>query len=135
MKKKCRKCGLTKNESEFNFKNKKKRIRQHACKVCTRKASKDHYDKAPRYYIEKRDRHRRKAQQWIKELKSRLRCECGEDHPACIVFHHNDPKEKELSIAVVVRYSWGIERIQKEVDKCTPMCSNCHNKLHWPERL
>ena len=42
-------------------------------------------------------------------------------------FHHIDPAEKDFKIAGSTR-SW--ERIQKELDKCVLLCSNCHGEHH-----
>ena len=46
-------------------------------------------------YVRNRD-HRIEA--WLKEYKDTLRCEtCGENHPACLDFHHVDPGEKKFT--------------------------------------
>lgn len=72
---------------------------------------------------------------WISALKASLVCaRCGEDHPACIVFHHRDPQQKEFSVAFAVQHEWGIKRIQREIDKCEVLCANCHTKHHAVER-
>lgn len=69
---------------------------------------------------------------WYKELKSTLKCEvCGENHPACLEFHHKDPSEKDGEIFKAVHDGWGKERIIKEIDKCKVLCSNCHRKEHY----
>jgi hypothetical protein len=68
---------------------------------------------------------------WYWELKTTLSCSCGESHPGCLSFHHDDPNKKERSISFMVSRGWSKERIMKEIEKCTPMCENCHRKLHW----
>ena len=76
---------------------------------------------------------RLKLYEWYHELKTGLSCSvCGEDHPACIDFHHRDPSEKEISIPNAIRNGWSKDRVLKEMDKCEILCSNCHRKLHWP---
>ncbi len=66
------------------------------------------------------------------EYKQTLKCEsCGESDAACLVFHHINPKEKEMSIASVVGRGWGWDRILKEINKCQVLCANCHRKLHF----
>lgn len=41
-----------------------------------------------------------KIQEWFREYKKSLSCEvCGENHPACLEFHHIDPKEKSFPSA------------------------------------
>lgn len=67
---------------------------------------------------------------WLSELKSKLSCECGEDHVACLEFHHLDSAEKELEISQAPSYGWSKKRILKEIEKCKVLCANCHRKLH-----
>lgn len=56
-------------------------------------------------------------------------CRCGYDeHPAALQFHHLDPKEKDVSWTKLRLRSW--EKIQKELDKCILLCSNCHAIEH-----
>ncbi len=73
----------------------------------------------------------RKLHQWYEELKATLSCQqCGENHPATLVFHHRDPSVKESSIGTAVHGGWSIERILKEMEKCDVFCTNCHMRLH-----
>jgi predicted HNH restriction endonuclease len=43
-------------------------------------------------------------------------------------FHHKNPKEKEKSIRELLGGKWII--IEKELKKCSLVCSNCHRTLH-----
>lgn len=61
-------------------------------------------------------------------------CPCGERHPACLDFHHRDPKSKEFYITIAAKRGWAWSRIAAEVEKCDVLCSNCHRKLHWNEK-
>ena len=71
--------------------------------------------------------------QWFAEYKSQLKCvECGEDHVACLDFHHLHDKEDCIYKLVVGGCSR--ERILKEIEKCLVLCSNCHRKLHYMQR-
>ena len=59
------------------------------------------------------------------------KCEiCGYDkHLAALDFHHLDPTEKDFTVTTSKHsYSW--VTIQKELDKCTLLCSNCHRIEH-----
>ena len=83
-----------------------------------------------------RNRKRRQAlREWFSELKTSLKCKrCGETHPACLEFHHDDPSTKETTInSAIWQLDWGKERILAEAAKCIVLCSNCHRKLHWDE--
>lgn len=67
---------------------------------------------------------------WFKEYKKSLSCVCGENHPACLDFHHpNDDKEANVSELVCA----GVARktILKEIAKCVVICKNCHAKEHY----
>jgi transcription elongation factor Elf1 len=75
--------------------------------------------------------------EWFRNLKSQLNCErCGENHPACLEFHHLEPniKEENLSVAVA-NYGWSKDKILKEIEKCVVLCSNCHRKIHWDLKI
>lgn len=55
---------------------------------------------------------------------------CGYDRcQAALDFHHIDPTQKEFGISKDgITRSW--EKIQKELDKCVLVCSNCHREIH-----
>jgi hypothetical protein len=48
-------------------------------------------------------------------------------------FHHLDKNQKEFSLAQYLVVAW--ERVQRELDKCILICSNCHRELHYEEFL
>ena len=56
---------------------------------------------------------------------------CGEDHIACLDFHHQNPEEKEHNIAWMLAFGFSKEAILAEIDKCIVLCSNCHRKEHF----
>lgn len=79
-----------------------------------------------------RKQRKQEMRQWLQEKKQLLSCNrCGENHPACICFHHINPDEKETAIASTLRNGWSKERIEKEISKCEVLCHNCHSKVHW----
>ena len=62
--------------------------------------------------------------------KLKLECiRCGENHIACLEFHHIDKSEKEFNISELHRYT--LKKIKEEMQKCIVLCSNCHKKEHW----
>lgn len=71
---------------------------------------------------------RRKA--WILEYKKTHSCKCGESHPACIDFHHRNPKDKKFEISDNTK-GRSLKTLKEEVAKCIVLCANCHRKLHW----
>ena len=72
---------------------------------------------------------------WRNRVKRKLieykggKCEkCGYDKcNRALDFHHRNPSKKDFSISATGR---GFERMKKEVDKCSLVCSNCHREIH-----
>jgi hypothetical protein len=76
---------------------------------------------------------RLKLRVWLKNLKQSLSCsKCGENHPACLQFHHKDRTSKSFEISNATR-GYSIKRIEEEISKCEVLCANCHAKLHYEE--
>ena len=55
--------------------------------------------------------------------------ECGENHPACLDWHHVDPDLKEYNIATKAGCIT-LATLMLEINKCICLCANCHRKLH-----
>lgn len=52
---------------------------------------------------------------------------CGLEDIFVLEFHHVDGSSKEFNISS----SCGFSRMEKEVEKCVLLCSNCHSELRW----
>jgi transcription elongation factor Elf1 len=79
-------------------------------------------------HVQKR---KNEIKRWFQKYKSSSRCiKCGENHPATIDFHHHSGK-KEKNISKMVADGYSISRIEKELEKCIVLCSNCHRKEHF----
>lgn len=130
--KKCSKCGLEKENLEFNKHSNSRDGLTSWCKTCVKEYTKKDYENNKEKYITKHKTIRKEKKRWVDEIKSTLKCEkCGENHIATLDFHHIDPNEKEFGIA---RNYFSKEKILKEIEKCVVLCSNCHRKLHWEEK-
>jgi len=68
----------------------------------------------------------------IVELKSGGCIHCGETNPACLDFHHRDPKTKKFQLAT--GWSRAEASIRAEAAKCDILCANCHRKLEAQKR-
>jgi hypothetical protein len=102
------------------------------CRECQRRKIRQHYCDNRQYYIDKATIRTTGLREWLKDIKSELKCQkCGEDHPACIEFHHRDPSKKDMDLATVAGRGICKERILKEIEKCDILCSNCHRKYHF----
>lgn len=78
--------------------------------------------------IELRDGRRDRMAHW----KSGKCCKaCGENHPACLDFHHRESGNKDFDISYAVNIGMGDDLIASEIAKCDVLCRNCHTKLHW----
>ena len=66
------------------------------------------------------------------EYKKTLCCRrCGTDDYRLLDFHHEGEKDNKVSALLHGGYAW--QRIQKEIDKCIPLCANCHRLEHWKD--
>jgi hypothetical protein len=85
--------------------------------------------------LEKRKQHNEELKAWLRMYKSKLSCvKCGESHPACLHFHHQDRAEKSFTIGSIVARSYiSVRRLEEEISKCDVLCGNCHAIYHWGE--
>lgn len=93
-----------------------------------------------KYYEKNKDAHIRRSRinkarhkkVWD-EFKASQKCShCGFQHPAVIDFHHvlRGPEKQSVNKLVA---NGCFAAAMKEVEKCIPLCSNCHRMLHWNE--
>lgn len=110
------------------YKDKDKRI-EHA-----REYGANWYQKHKDEVMAKGKRTKNEIKEWYREYKRTLYCTiCGENHPACLQFHHRNKAEKSFNIADMARRPTSKKRIINEIKKCDVLCVNCHAKLHWRE--
>lgn len=84
--------------------------------------------------MERGKRTKNEIKEWYREYKRTLYCMiCGENHPACLQFHHRNKAEKAFNIADMARRPTSKKRIIDEIKKCDVLCVNCHAKRHWRE--
>lgn len=88
-----------------------------------RKYHREYYKRPDRQaYVQKKMRERHtKIKKWFSDLRSTMKCiQCGEDHPACLDFHHRDPKTKVRAVAQMVADAFSKTNILKEraADNC-----------------
>lgn len=132
----CFKCGVTKPFGDFYPSQRRGRASEtHRvwCKVCTRA-----YYSTPewkKWYIDHQRGKRAEKRAWALNQKVATGCaDCGENHPACLDFHHRDPSKKLKDVVKIVDQNAGWKRIEAEAEKCEVLCSNCHRKRHYTER-
>lgn len=150
----CSGCKEIKSLNEFCKNKTFKDGLEYYCKKCRKEYKRKHYQKnreklieyQKEYYQKNREKiikrnseyqknNRAQKRQWFYNIKSKLKCEiCGENHIATLVFHHRNPKEKEIDMGKVISQHISKKRILKEIKKCQILCANCHRKLHWKEK-
>ena len=102
-------------------------------------------DNQRKWYVRNRERlseklrayrkeHKPSVVAWMIKYKKSISCvKCGENHPACLQFHHRDPSTKRFTISAGVRACICIDDLIEEIKKCDVLCGNCHAKLHAEE--
>lgn len=126
----CNKCGQTKSFENFN-----KRVRstdgyQYQCRSCEKDNHDRHYQKTKAAYVKRARANTKRYVNEYQEWKKTQVCSlCSETEPACIDFHHLDPTQKDMNISLVGLRS-GMKAVLKELEKCIPVCANCHRKIH-----
>lgn len=131
----CSKCKLPKDESEFN---KRGNGLQPQCRECSNKSLKEDYIENKQRYLDKAKRNKQKYLTKFEEYKKSLFCtDCGVSFKDCwwmCDFHHTDSKEKDFSIAKK-KGNLTLDSLKEELDKCVPLCANCHRTRHHMEVL
>lgn len=128
----CPSCNKTKNIDDFGLNKSKKDGRQSTCKACFKIYRDRHYQENKEYYLDNAKKNKQKSRDLIAEARKGGCVKCGEDHPAVLDFHHLNDNEKDFNVTQVNRK--GFRQVQKEIEKCIVLCSNCHRKLHYKER-
>jgi tRNA U54 and U55 pseudouridine synthase Pus10 len=66
----------------------------------------------------------------ISDAKDKPCAVCKQAFPVVAMdLHHTDPTIKEFSISTALN-KVGYEKLQKEIEKCIPLCAICHRLLH-----
>lgn len=105
------------------------------CRSCQKIYRDAHYKKDKKKWIGKILERKLKNKEWLKEIKSYLKCNrCPENHPSTLHFHHTDSSKKESSVSNMIGSGTGREKILREMSKCEVLCANCHSKHHWNDK-
>lgn len=109
--KKCSVCGCVKSPEDFYG-------RRTVCKECVCAQAREKYHQKMRA---------------LNDYKKTLSCsKCGDNRFYLLEFHHIDPSKKDYSISDNTNAKF--ETILKEIEKCIPLCANCHREFHYLNR-
>ena len=105
------------------------------CRECRRAYDRDYHAKRSTVALERKAALQYERLQtirdWYQCWKATQSCKfCKESEVACLDLHHTDPTTKEYTVSNIVTTGFSIKKIQKEIDKCIVVCSNCHRKIH-----
>lgn len=135
--KKCVRCKIIKEDSDFNFRYKDRKILSSACKECTSAYHKSWYERNSDKRRKQIHERRNSLEVWFSNYKKEknLKCKiCGEDRLPVLDFHHRIPEKKDGEIFRLVNSGNSKEKILEEIEKCDVLCSNCHRMLHFLEK-
>lgn len=131
--KRCSKCGLEKEDEEFNWKIKP--FKRHSiCKTCSNEYRREWYEghsdqvkvSAKKHTEEAREAARHYVFQY---LQTHPCVDCGNADPYVLTFDHVSGNKRK-HISTMVREGFSLETIQEEIDKCEVRCANCHMRKH-----
>ncbi len=101
-------------------------------KDASRKYQNEWYHRHKQVIRERRRQRLIEVRDWYHDYKNTLCCvDCGENHPACLQFHHKDRAEKRFSLGDMASRASSIRVLMEEIKKCEVLCVNCHAKRHW----
>lgn len=96
------------------------------CRVCMKAYRKEHYKINRDRIMKEVILRKRTIAKLYWEYKSTLKCtDCGLQNPWLIEFDHIT-EDKDDCVSHMVQHGCGWETILKEIDKCEPVCCNCH---------
>lgn len=124
---KCKTCNITKQPTDFAWRNKKNNKKATQCRQC--KAVYDHNDwfGGPRKaQMRSRSKYYRNMDYTRDFLMTHPCVDCGESNPGVLDFDHIDRSKKRQTVSDMCRRLVSIETLQEEMDKCEIRCACCH---------
>ena len=129
--KRCRRCKLVKDTSEFHRYVRNKDGLQPYCRPCKRGIDNEHYKKCPRRNYERNKANVNRNRVWLHNFLMTKKCVwegCTVSDPDMLEFDHLNPEEKRLPVSLMANSSYSLESVQEEVAKCRVLCANHHQK-------
>ena len=129
--KKCYKCGLLKEKSQFAKHANRADKLQTACRGCKKLMDKNYY-RSHSIKMRKQIQEAKKAR--ITHIQNKVfeylllhPCiDCGENDIIVLEFDHQSEKEKDIPVMIHDGIAWN--NVLKEIKKCQVRCANCHRR-------
>lgn len=127
----CAKCKESKLETEFGFKEKGRL--QPYCRPCNNAHNREYYsknkEKQKAVVLARNQRYKEELRIWIRALKSSTPCmDCNKTFPWYVTDFDHIGDDKKFNISTMVASGYSKSKIQKEINKCELVCSNCHRE-------
>lgn len=131
MTKRCYRCRVVKDASEFHQFTRNKDGLQPYCRQCKKAIDADLHRRRPRrnYEYNKASAHRNRL--WLYGYLKGKKCEwdgCDVSDPDMLVLDHLVPDEKRCEVSTMAHRSYGLASVQAEAAKCRVLCANHHQK-------
>lgn len=128
MTKRCPRCGVTKEASEFPKAGGRADGLASTCKVCKHVVDGDYYRRNPEGFQKRNARSKEDRRRTLVQYLSEHPCvDCGETDILVLEFDHIEEKAHNVSTMLVTRVSWA--RVLEEIAKCKVRCANCHTRI------
>ncbi len=100
---------------------------QYTCKKCHNEYQKVYYKNNPRSISESGKRRKVAIRDLVKKVKDVPCMDCGVKYPYYVMdLDHRPGEEKVFNLSTAGSKHMSLTTIQKEIDKCDVVCSNCH---------
>ena len=126
----CSDCKTEKSLEYFNYDKSRNRYLS-VCKPCVAVRTEAYRQNNKNKWRAQSKNHSLKRKNIIDEWKSQGCFKCEDQRFYIIDAHHTDPSQKEFSIGTSIR---GVNVTKSELEKCIPLCSNCHREFHHFEK-
>ncbi|HWS53295.1 MAG TPA: hypothetical protein VN228_04185 [Pyrinomonadaceae bacterium] len=129
--KRCCRCHLVKDTSEFHRSAPRRGGVQSYCRSCKKVIDREHNRRNPRRNYDRNREYALRNVRWLYNYLRTKQCEwegCAVNDPDMLVFDHLDPRQKVGHISTMAHSAWGLKSIQEEVAKCRVLCANHHQK-------
>lgn len=128
----CPKCKQNKELEDFSKNKNSEDGLYRVCKICKAEYDHKHYLKDTGKHKVRRKLIQQNIAQWLRDYKKTLSCiKCGDNRHYLIDFHHKDKSEKTFNVSDLKKRA--ISSMLIEIEKCVPLCSNCHREFHYLE--
>jgi hypothetical protein len=137
--KRCPKCHVVKDATEFPRREPGRQSPSAYCKPCQRVYSKAHYQRNRGKHNLRRAEHAReyrvRNQHFIARILTGAFCiDCGEDDPIVLEFDHV-MSTKRYNVSSMTYRGVSVASIVAEIAKCVIRCANCHRRktatMYW----